>query len=162
MFEDVRRAHPACGRKAACRSARGPFKSEAVPTDPTYMDVPVGQFAGVSPHRERLWGVVGGLIGSLVGVGGLLVVFLVQETPLRELWGAPYPPLFMRRSIIPLDYYFLGLVALGLVFLESGVIALRFSRFPRTDGAGAALLGTVLCALGGVVLFVRLWAVVHG
>jgi len=125
------------------------------------MDVPVGQYAGVSPGRERVWGVVGGLIGSLVGIGALVVAFFVQDVPLRELWGAPYPPLFARRSIMPLDYYFLGLVALGLVFLESGVIALRVSRFPRTDAAGAALLGTVLCALGGVVLFVRLWAVVH-
>jgi hypothetical protein len=126
------------------------------------MDVPVGQMAGVSGRRERIWGVVGGLIGSLVGVGGLLVTLLVQETPFRELWGAPYPPLFTRRSMIPLDYYFVGLVALGLVFLEGGVLALRKSKYPRTDGAGAALVGTVLCALGGVVLFVRLWAVVHG
>jgi hypothetical protein len=126
------------------------------------MDVPVGQLAGVSGRRERFWGWVGGVIGSLVGVGGVLVVFLVQETPLRELWGAPYPPVFTRRTMIALDYYFVGLVALGLVFLEGGILALRKSKFPRTDGAGAALLGTVLCALGGIVLFVRLWAVVHG
>jgi hypothetical protein len=126
------------------------------------MDVPIGRAAGVSPSRERLWGVAGGAIGSLVGIGGLVVALLFQDAPVRELIGAPYPPVFMRRAMIPLDYYFLGLVALGLVFLESGVIALRFSRFPRTDGMGAALLGTVLCALGGVVLFLRLWAVVHG
>ena len=61
-----------------------------------------------------------------------------------------------------LDYYFLGLVGLGLVFLEAAILALRRSRYPRTDGGGAALLGTVLCALGGVVLFARLWVVVHG
>jgi hypothetical protein len=130
--------------------------------DVTYMDVPVGQLAGVSGRRERIWGVLGGLIGSLAGVGGLLVALLVQDTPLRELWGAPYPPLFTRHSMIALDYYFVGLVALGLVFLEGGIVALRKSRYPRTDGAGPALLGAVLCALGGVVLFVRLWAVVHG
>ena len=64
--------------------------------------------------------------------------------------------------MIALDYYFIGLVALGLAFLEGGILALRKSKYPRTDGAGAALLGTVLCALGGVVLFVRLCAVVHG
>jgi hypothetical protein len=126
------------------------------------MDVPIGHQVGVSGRRERIWGWVGGVIGSLVGAGGLLVVFLVQDVPLRELWDAPYPPVFARRSMIALDYYFVGLVALGLVFLEAGVLALRKSRYPRTDGAGAALLGTVLCALGGVVLFVRLWAVVHG
>jgi len=126
------------------------------------MDVPIGRAAGVSPGRERVWGVVGGVIGSLVGVGGLVVALLFQDGPLRDLMGSPYPRVFARRAMIPLDYYFLGLIALGLVFLEGGVVALRFSRFPRTDGMGAALLGTVLCALGGVVLFLRLWAVVHG
>jgi hypothetical protein len=105
---------------------------------------------------------VGGIIGSLVGVGSLLVALLVQDVPLRELWGAPYPPMFTRRSMIALDYYFVGLVALGLVFLEGGIVALRKSRYPRTDAGGATLVGTVLCALGGVVLFARLWAVVHG
>ena len=59
-------------------------------------------------------------------------------------------------------YYFLGLVGLGLVFLETAVLVLRKSRYPRTDGAGAALLGTVRCAVGAVVLLVRLWAVLHG
>ena len=126
------------------------------------MDVPVGQAAGVSGRRERLWGLTGGLIGGLVGVGSLLVPSLLEGTPLRELWGSPYPPVFARRSIMALDYYFLGLVGLGLVFLESAVVALRRSRYPRTDGAGAAVVGTVLCAVGGVVLFVRLWVVVHG
>jgi|SRR5689334_11962333 hypothetical protein len=126
------------------------------------MDVPVGEMAGVSGRRERLWGWVGGVIGSLVGIGGLLVAVLVEEAPLRELWGTPYPHVFTRRSMIALDYYFVGLVALGLVFLEAGIVAVRRSRYPRTDGSGAALLGAVLCALGGVVLFARLWAVVHG
>ena len=32
-----------------------------------------------------------------------------------------------------LDYYFLGLVGVGLVFLEGAVVALRKSRFPRTE-----------------------------
>jgi len=125
------------------------------------MDVPVGQAAGVSGRRERLWGVMGGLIGGVVGVGSVLVPWHLEGTPLRELWGTPYPPIFARRSIMALDYYFLGLVGVGLVFLEAAVVALRRSRFPRTDGAGAALLGAVLCALGGVVLFVRLWVIVH-
>ena len=126
------------------------------------MNVPVGVAAGVSGRRERFWGVTGALIGGLVGVGGLLVPWLLEGTPLHELWGAPYPPLFMRRSIMALDYYFFGLVGLGLIFLEGAVVAVRRSPYPRTDGAGAALLGTVLCALGGVVLFMRLWVVVHG
>jgi hypothetical protein len=143
-------------------SVRLGFKSDAVRAEAKHiMDVPVGQMAGVSGRRERVWGWAGGVIGSLVGIGGLLVV-LVQDAPLRDLFGAPYPPVFTRRSMIALDYYFVGLMALGLLFLEAGIVALRKSRYPRTDGSGAALLGAVLCALGGVVLFARLWAVVHG
>jgi heme/copper-type cytochrome/quinol oxidase subunit 1 len=125
------------------------------------MDVPVGQLVGLSGRRQRLWGLVGGLIVSLVVAGTVLVPWFVQGTPLRELWGA-YPPLFKKRAMIALDYYCIGLVGLGLVFLEGAIVALRASRFPRTDGAGAALLGTVLCAVGALVLFARLWAVVHG
>src|ERR1044072_2653956 len=104
------------------------------------MDVPIGRAAGGSPGRERLWGVVGGVIGSLVGVGGLVVALAFHDGPLRDLIGSPYPRGVARRTMIPLDYCFLGLVALGFVFLEGGVVALRFSRFPRTDGMGAALL----------------------
>ena len=126
------------------------------------MDVPVGQLAGVSGRREQLWGWLGGVVGALVGVGGLVVAVLAEDVSWRELIGAPYPPVFARRSMIALDYYFVGLVALGLVFLETGIVALRKSKYPRTDGGGAAILGTVLCALGGVVLFARLWAVLHG
>src|SRR6266850_5612966 len=122
------------------------------------MDVPVGQLAGVSNRRQRLWRVIGGLIVLLAVVGSLLVPCLVQGTPLAELWGGFNPTVFTRRAMIALDYYSLGMVGLGLVFLEGAVVALRASKFPRTDGAGAALLGTALCAVGGLVLFARLWA----
>src|SRR5262249_62249946 len=100
--------------------------------------------------------------GCGVGVAYFLLPCPPGGPPLRDLWCSPSPPIFTRRSIMVLDYYFLGLVGVGLVFLEGAVVALRNSRFPRTDGAAAALLGTVLCALGGGVLFGRLWAVVHG
>jgi hypothetical protein len=126
------------------------------------MDVPVGQFVGLSGRRERLWSVLGGLVVVLAIAGGPLVSWLVQGTPLGELWGIPYPPLFGQRAMIVLDYYSLGLVGLGLVFLEGAVLALRSSRYPRTDGTRAAMLGMALCAVGGLVLFARLWAVVHG
>lgn len=126
------------------------------------MDVPVGQLAGVSNRRQRLWRVMGGLIVSLVAAGSVLVPWLAQGTPLGDIWGAFNPSLFTRRAMIALDYYSLGMVGLGLVFLEGAVVALRASKFPRTDGAGAALLGTALCAVGGLALFARLWAVVHG
>jgi hypothetical protein len=122
------------------------------------MDVPVGQAAGVSARRARLWGRVGGLIVCLViagSLGSVVVPWFLQGAPLRE-------PSFMRPAMIALDYYALGMVGLGLVFLEGAIVALRASHFPRTDGIGAALLGTALCALGGLILFTRLWAVAHG
>jgi len=127
------------------------------------MEVPVGQAAGVSARRGRLWGLVASLILSLVGVGSLgslLVPWLFQGTPLRELVSDP--SLFARPAMIALDYYALGMIGLGLVFLEGAIVVLRASHFPRTDGSGATLLGTALCALGGLLLFARLWAVAHG
>jgi hypothetical protein len=125
------------------------------------MDVPVGQAAGVSGRRNRVWSLARVLLLPLACAGSLLLPWLVQGTPVEELWGMPYPPMFARREMLLLDYYALGLVGLGLVFLEGAMVALRSSKFPRSDGAGAALLGTVLCALGGLVLFARLWVVVH-
>jgi hypothetical protein len=126
------------------------------------MDVPVGQAAGLSGRRNRLWGVLGVLIVGLVVAGSVVVPWLVDGTPPGEMWGVPYPPLFTRRAMLLVDYYSLGMVGLGLIFLEWAVVAVRASRFPRTDGAGPAILGTALCALGGLVLFARLCAVVHG
>ena len=42
------------------------------------------------------------------------------------------------------------------------LIALRVGRYPRSDGYGATLIGLILCALGGTILFVRLVAVLAG
>src|SRR6185369_13363310 len=148
----VCRSLPVLSPAAAVMTGRTAFawassRTRFAPKPNIYMDVPVGQMAGVSGRRERVWGWAGGVIGSLVGIGGLLVAVLVQDAPLRDLLGAPYPRVFTRRSMIALDYYFVGLMALGLLFLEAGIVALRKSRYPRTDGSGAALLGAVLCAL---------------
>lgn len=143
------------------RRSADALKSDRLPADASLVDVPVGQAAGVSLRRERRWGVLGGLAGALAGVGAFLVAWRVQGIPLGGLGGGAYPPVFGRQAMIPLDYYFLGLIGLGLVLLEGAVLALRRSRYPRTDGIGAVILGTLLCALGGVVLFIRLWAVVH-
>ena len=125
-------------------------------------DFPLERLAGVSARRERRWGLIGGVVGSHAGVGSFLIGWLVQGEPLRDLSGSPYPAFFARRALVVLDYYFLALVLVGLAFLCGGLVALRWGRYPRTDGSGATLVGTVLCALGGVVLFMRLWAALHG
>ena len=125
-------------------------------------DHPAERLVGFSARRERLWGLIGGLVGGLAGVGSFFVAWVIQGAPLRELAGSPYPPFFAHRTMMPLDYYFLGLVVLGFAFLIAALVALRLGRYPRTDGSGAALIGTILCALGGVVLFLRLWAAIHG
>ena len=124
-------------------------------------DHPIESAAGLSGRRERFWGIVGGSVGSAAGIGAFAIAWLVQGASLGELSGAPYPPLMTRRAMMPLDYYFLALIVFGLAFLGSGLVATRFGRYPRSDGFGATLLGTILCALGGIVLFMRLWAVLH-
>jgi hypothetical protein len=126
------------------------------------LERPADPSTGLSAPRERVWGLVGGLVGGLAGAGSLVLSWLVPGVTLRDLAAAPYPAFFARREIIALDYYFLALVLAGLGFLGGALVYLRAGRYPRTDGFGAALLGAILSALGGVVLFIRVWAIAHG
>jgi len=126
------------------------------------LDHPAERLAGLSGRHERLWGLVGGVVGSLVGAGSFAVSWLVPGVTLGQLSGSPYPSFFARRTMIALDYYFLALVIVGLAFLGSAVLVLRTGRYPRSDGFGTVLLGAILSALGGVVLFLRVWAMAHG
>ena len=124
-------------------------------------DRPVEPTAGMSGTRERLWGIVGGLVGSAAGGGSFLIAWLIDHAPLHELSGAPYPPFLATRGMIALDYYFLGVVGVGLAFLVGALVSVRRGRFPRSDGFGAILIGMLLSTLGGLVLFVRLFALTH-
>ena len=94
--------------------------------------------SGTDPRRERFWGVLGGIIGAVAGVGAFLVA-LAQGEKIGEMSGAPYPPLFARKEIMALDYYFLGLVVVGAVFLVVSLVAARVSPSPRTDTYGPNL-----------------------
>jgi hypothetical protein len=132
-----------------------------MPTDSPSHDQPAGRAVGVSDARERLWGAIGGLVGSAIGVGSFLVAWLADRAPWKELSGAPYPPFLAARRMIALDYYLLGVVLLGMGFLGCALIGVRLGRFPRSDGYGATLIGAILCALGGVVLFLRVFAITH-
>jgi hypothetical protein len=129
--------------------------------EPQPLDSPVEPPAGISSSRERRWGIVGGLVGAGVGVGSLLIAWAIQGEPLRDLSGSPYPPLFTRRTMMPLDYYFLAVFLVGTGFLAAAVFVARRGRYPRSDGFGAVLIGTVLSTVAGLVFFIRLWAALH-
>jgi hypothetical protein len=122
-------------------------------------NLPVEPSAGTSWQRERHWGLIGGLVGAGVGIGGLVVAWLVQGEPWQDLTGSPYPPVLEKQELQVIDFYFFGVLAVGAGFLVRAIIALRVGRYPRSDGFGATLIGLILCALGGTVLFVRLIAV---
>jgi vacuolar-type H+-ATPase subunit I/STV1 len=117
--------------------------------------------SGLSLRRERFWGLIGGIVGSIVGSGGFLIAWLIQNEAWGDMVTSPYPVFFRRREMMPLDFYFLALVFAGLLFMLIALIHIRSGAYPRTDGFGAALVGTILSALGGVILFLRLWAVLH-
>jgi hypothetical protein len=122
-------------------------------------DLPVEPSAGTSWQRERHWGRIGGVVGALVGLGGLVVAWLVQGEAWGDLSGSPYPPVLEKPELQPIDFYFLGVLVAGAGFLVRALIVLRVGRYPRSDGYGATLIGLILCALGGTILFVRLIAV---
>jgi hypothetical protein len=133
-----------------------------MPSQSPLLDEPAARSTGLSAHHERMWGMVGGGVGALAGIGSFVISWLVPGVSLGQLAGAPYPPFLARREIIALDYYFLVLVLLGLAFLTGAIIVLRTGRYPRSDGFGTVLVGAILSALGGVVLFARVWAMAHG
>jgi hypothetical protein len=125
-------------------------------------NLPVEPAAGTSWQRERHWGLIGGLVGAVVGIGGLVVAWLVQGEVWQDLTGSPYPPVLEKQELQPIDFYFLGVLVVGAGFLVRALVALRVGRYPRSDGFGATLIGLILCALGGTILFVRLVAVLAG
>jgi hypothetical protein len=127
----------------------------------TPLDRPAEPSAGFSAHRERTWGLLGGAVGALAGTGSFAISWLVPGVSLNQLTALPYPPFFSSGVMLALDYYFLALVLVGLAFLAVALVYLRTGRYPRTDGYGAALVGAILSGLGGVVLFMRVWAIAH-
>ena len=124
-------------------------------------DQPAPRATGVSVRRERFWGAMGALVGSSVGAGSFLVAWLVDGAPWSQMSGSPYPPFLATRRMIGFDLYLLAVVTLGLLFLGYALVRVRLGRYPRSDGYGATLLGGILCALGGVILFVRVFAITH-
>jgi hypothetical protein len=120
----------------------------------------IGREAGTSPARERRWGLIGGILGSVYGGGAALIAILVEGAP---WWPTgTYPPFFATPRLLVFDVY-LGLaLATGVGFLVAALVLARVSRYPRTDVGGALLRGMVLGLTSGAILLTRLLAVVRG
>jgi len=111
---------------------------------------------GRSGAHERRWGLIGGLVGSLTGVGAAAVAILIDGVPPFE--GGPWPSVFREPRLLAIDVYLLGALLVGAGFSVAGMVSARRGAFPRTDAYGAALVGTLLLTLAGLILFVRILA----
>jgi hypothetical protein len=120
---------------------------------------PVDITAGLSPSRERRWGLIGGTVGSLVGVGAGLIGFAIDGVPWYS--SGPYPDVFTEHRLLALDVYMIVVFLTGLAFSTAGAIYSRRSRFPRTDAFGAGLLGTILMGISGLMFFTRVIALLQ-
>ena len=121
-------------------------------------DKPVDPKAGLSPSRERRWGLIGGIVGPVVGVGAGVVAIAIDGVPWYS--SGPYPLVFTEHRLLALDVFLIVVFLVGLGFSTAGAIYSRRSPFPRTDAFGAGLLGTVLMGVSGLVFFVRLVALI--
>jgi hypothetical protein len=120
----------------------------------------VGREAGTNPARERRWGVIGGTLGSLYGVGSALIAVFVEGAP---WWPTgTYPAFFATPRVLVFDVYLALALVTGVGFLVAGLVLARLSRYPRTDVSGALVLGLVLGLTSGAILLTRLLAVVRG
>jgi len=60
--------------------------------------------AGVSMRRERHWGLFGGLVGAVFGLGSALIAVYVEGA---SWWSSstPYPQFFTRHRPLTYDYF---------------------------------------------------------
>lgn len=119
----------------------------------------MGPEAGTSAARERRWGLIGGTLGSLYGIGAGLIAIFVEGAP---WWPTgSYPPFFATPRLLVFDVYMIAALVAGLGFLVAALVLARRSLHPRTDASGAIITGLVLAATSGAILFTRLLAIVR-
>jgi hypothetical protein len=123
------------------------------------VDQPICLKDGLSSRRERRWGLIGGTLGSLVGGGAAVVGVFIDGMPWYT--SGPYPLAFTEARLLALDLYLLIVLIVGVGFSTAGVVLSRRSPYPRTDAFGAGLLGTILMGISGLILFIRLVALIR-
>ena len=116
--------------------------------------------AGVSAARERRWGLIGGVVGAATGAGAALVAVYLDGASWFE--SGLYPSVFREARLLAIDLYLLLVILVGVGFSLAALVQVRRSPFPRSDAYGAGLLGALLAVLGGVILFVRVFALTRG
>ena len=119
----------------------------------------VDRKTGLSPTRERMWGLIGGTVGSLFGIGAALVAIGLDGVPWYS--SGPYPLVFTEQRLLAIDIYFLLALFVGLGFSTAAAFFSRRSPYPRSDAFGAGLLGAILTGVSGLVLFTRLVALIQ-
>ena len=124
-------------------------------------ETPIATADGLSPRRDRTWGVIGASLGVAVGVGSAAIGVFVEGANAFES-TVPYPRFFTKRELLTYDIFLALVIAAGTAFAISAIVFARRSRFPRTDAMGGALCGGVLLVLGSALLLTRLIAVVRG
>jgi hypothetical protein len=120
------------------------------------MDSPVERSAGVSASRERKWGLIGGLAGTVVGVGSAAVAIALDGAAFYET--GLYPSIFRSHELLAMDLYMLAVLIAGASFSAAALVYARRSPYPRTECYGAGLMGLILSLLAGFLLFIRLMA----
>ena len=122
----------------------------------TDLERPISPEDGLSGARERRWGLMGGLVGSLVGLGAAAVAVLIDGVSPRE--GGPWPSVFEEPRLLAIDVYLPAALVVGMGFSVSALLSARRGPFPRTDAYGAGLVGEMLTTLAGLIFFVRILA----
>lgn len=123
-------------------------------------ETPIATTDGRSGPRDRMWGWIGAILGSAVGIGSAAIAVFVEGANAYQ--SSPYPPFFTRRQLLAYDVFLGAVVIVGAVFGVAAIVLALRSRFPRTDALGAALAATILMLLGSALLFTRLIAIVRG
>jgi hypothetical protein len=115
---------------------------------------------GCSARRERFWGLVGGTAGAGFGIGAASIAMLIEGAPAYS--PGLYPEFFASPRFLVFDSFLLLGLVVGLAFMGRALVFARVGRYPRTDCFGAGLVGLILSALGGLLIFFRLVAVIRG